>query len=142
MDDMKNGKKSTNQGAANKRYSIDNYCSKWLSTACKSAHIEPDSNNVTEKLPATNDKASTGHEQHKRVFEANKLHRRSLSENIIPFPPHTTPSDKARCHLINRRNSHLNTSSGLFMMPILIYFKLKLLMRNKFCLHFESNRYT
>lgn len=117
MDDMKNGKKSSSQVTASKRYSIDNYCSNWLSNACKPAHNEPDSNSVNEKVQSftttTNDKASNGHEQHSRVHEKNKLqHRRSLSENIIPFPPHTTPSDKARCHLINRRNSQLNASSG------------------------------
>lgn len=32
-------------------------------------------------------------------------HRRSLSENIISFPSHTTPSDKARCHPLNRNAS-------------------------------------
>lgn len=32
-------------------------------------------------------------------------HRRSLSENVLPFPLHATPSDKARCHLINRQLS-------------------------------------
>lgn len=32
-------------------------------------------------------------------------HRRSLSENVILFPPHTTPSDKARCHMLNRQGS-------------------------------------
>ncbi|XP_073814855.1 serine/threonine kinase [Musca autumnalis] len=32
-------------------------------------------------------------------------HRRSLSENIIHFPLHTTPSDKARCHQMNRQRS-------------------------------------
>lgn len=29
-------------------------------------------------------------------------HRRSLSENVIVFPPHTTPSDKARIHMHQR----------------------------------------
>lgn len=33
----------------------------------------------------------------------NVQHRRSLSENVI-FPSHTTPSDKARCHIMNRSN--------------------------------------
>lgn len=121
MDDMKNGKKSSSQVTASKRYSIDNYCSNWLSNACKPTHLEAETNTVIEKnqsFPteidkAINDKPSNGHEQHLRVLETNKLlHRRSLSENIIPFPPHTTPSDKARCHLINRRNSQLNASSG------------------------------
>lgn len=32
-------------------------------------------------------------------------HRRSLSENIIHFPLHTTPSDKARCHQMQRQRS-------------------------------------
>lgn len=32
-------------------------------------------------------------------------HRRSMSENVIMFPPHTTPSDKARCHMLNRTNT-------------------------------------
>uniref|UniRef100_A0A7G3AGM5 dual-specificity kinase n=1 Tax=Lutzomyia longipalpis TaxID=7200 RepID=A0A7G3AGM5_LUTLO len=30
-------------------------------------------------------------------------HRRSMSENVIVFPQHTTPSDKARCHMLNRQ---------------------------------------
>lgn len=38
-------------------------------------------------------------------------HRRSLSENVITFPPHTTPSDKARCHQLNRTNSRLNAEA-------------------------------
>uniref|UniRef100_A0A1L8DL35 dual-specificity kinase n=1 Tax=Nyssomyia neivai TaxID=330878 RepID=A0A1L8DL35_9DIPT len=29
--------------------------------------------------------------------------RRSMSENVIVFPQHTTPSDKARCHMLNRQ---------------------------------------
>lgn len=149
-DDMtKNGKKSssssssssnaTSQAIANKRYSIDNYCSNWLSNACKPTHNEDIHHNnvsdqsssisssssmiVAEKAAAASAAAAVaaaaaitanGHEkQQMRILEANKLlHRRSLSENIIPFPPHTTPSDKARCHLINRRNSQLNASSG------------------------------
>lgn len=37
-------------------------------------------------------------------------HRRSLSENVIMFPPHTTPSDKARCHLLNRHNGASGSS--------------------------------
>lgn len=115
MDDTKNGKKSTIQATNNKRYSIDNYCSNWLSNACKPSYTDTESNSVNEKSNSfiANEKVANGHEQHLRVYDAKKLqHRRSLSENIIPFPPHTTPSDKARCHLINRRNSHLNASSG------------------------------
>lgn len=34
-------------------------------------------------------------------------HRRSLSEDVIMFPPHTTPSDKARCHMLVRTGSRL-----------------------------------
>lgn len=34
-------------------------------------------------------------------------HRRSLSEDVFMFPPHTTPSDKARCHMLVRTNSRL-----------------------------------
>lgn len=30
-----------------------------------------------------------------------------MSENVILFPPHTTPSDKARCHMLNRQGSKL-----------------------------------
>lgn len=48
-------------------------------------------------------------------------HRRSLSENVIVFPPHTTPSDKARCHLLNRTNSKLSetiiSESDVVMTP-------------------------
>uniref|UniRef100_A0A182J506 dual-specificity kinase n=1 Tax=Anopheles atroparvus TaxID=41427 RepID=A0A182J506_ANOAO len=39
-------------------------------------------------------------------YSQNPLHhRRSLSENVIVFPPHTTPSDKARYHMYQRGNS-------------------------------------
>lgn len=116
--DAKNGKKpSTNATTTNKRYSIDNQCSNWLQiAACKSPHTDSYSNSVNEKIHSFigKEKAANDHEQHQtHNFEENKLqHRRSLSENIIPFPPHTTPSDKARCHLLNRRNSQLNASSG------------------------------
>lgn len=49
-------------------------------------------------------------------------HRRSLSENVIPFPKHTTPSDKARCHLINRQMSgraitELSTECPIILCP-------------------------
>lgn len=37
-------------------------------------------------------------------------HRRSLSENVIVFPPHTTPSDKARYHMYQRTGSKLAES--------------------------------
>lgn len=43
-----------------------------------------------------------------KKFEAELLlqqHRRSFSENIIHFPLHTTPSDKARCHQMQRQRS-------------------------------------
>lgn len=115
VDDNRNGKKTPTQVAiATKRYSIDNYCSNWLSNTCKPSHHEQ-SDNVSEQNTffASNQPTNNGHGNNGRALEVNKLqHRRSLSENIIPFPPHTTPSDKARCHLINRRNSHLNASSG------------------------------
>lgn len=47
---------------------------------------------------------------HPPVSRENSLnsmlqHRRSLSENVIQFPAHTTPSDKARCHQIIRQMS-------------------------------------
>lgn len=37
-----------------------------------------------------------------RDGENQMHHRRSLSENVIVFPPHTTPSDKARYHMYQR----------------------------------------
>lgn len=128
MDDMKNGKKTSTPSSAtvNKRYSIDNYCSIWLSNTFKLQN-ELDSNNAHEKNHSSSSSTSSAYAASDKMTAANglghqlrmnKLHRRSLSENVIPFPPHTTPSDKARCHLINRRNSHLNASSGnsvLFM---------------------------
>lgn len=40
-----------------------------------------------------------------KKLEAELQHRRSLSENIITFPLHTKPSDKARCHQMQRQNS-------------------------------------
>ncbi|KAH8362286.1 hypothetical protein KR200_003170 [Drosophila serrata] len=52
------------------------------------------------------------HIQQSRVRRATQkleaeilLHRRSLSENIIHFPMHTSPSDKARCHQMQRQRS-------------------------------------
>uniref|UniRef100_A0A087ZK86 dual-specificity kinase n=2 Tax=Anopheles darlingi TaxID=43151 RepID=A0A087ZK86_ANODA len=44
-------------------------------------------------------------------YSQNPLHhRRSLSENVIVFPPHTTPSDKARYHMYQRGNSVVRPS--------------------------------
>lgn len=40
-----------------------------------------------------------------KKLEAELAHRRSLSENIITFPLHTKPSDKARCHQMQRQKS-------------------------------------
>lgn len=40
-----------------------------------------------------------------KKLDADMQHRRSLSENIIHFPQHTKPSDKARCHQMNRPKS-------------------------------------
>lgn len=80
-----------------KRYSIDHYCSSWLTSSAKTARD-------SETIEHTAEIRKNG--------QANKHrhHRRSLSENIIPFPEHTTPSDKARCHLINRPKSGHNAS--------------------------------
>lgn len=43
----------------------------------------------------------------KEKLNSSLQHRRSMSENVILFPPHTTPSDKARCHMLNRQGSKL-----------------------------------
>lgn len=43
----------------------------------------------------------------KEKINSSLQHRRSMSENVILFPPHTTPSDKARCHMLNRQGSKL-----------------------------------
>lgn len=106
--------------AVNKRYSIDNYCSNWLRNSVCNAS---DGGDLPHAAAAAAAAASTfdstypfepNGKTHNCPLDANHLalkHRRSLSENIIPFPPHTTPSDKARCHLINRKSSPLNASS-------------------------------
>lgn len=47
-------------------------------------------------------------------------HRRSLSENVIQFPVHTTPSDKARCHQINRQISGKTIEESSAEYPIVI----------------------
>ncbi len=46
-------------------------------------------------------------------------HRRSLSENVIAFPSHTTPSDKARCHPLNRDLSRSNQTTKTYSMATL-----------------------
>lgn len=91
-DDSKNTKKIT--GPMAKRYSIDNY---WLSNSSKAIDCEQftESDTLAQTDPSLN-----GH--------VSYHHRRSLSENIIPFQAHTTPSDKARCHLINRKTNAIN----------------------------------
>lgn len=47
-------------------------------------------------------------------------HRRSLSENVIQFPVHTTPSDKARCHQIHRQISSKTIEESSAEYPIVI----------------------
>lgn len=47
-------------------------------------------------------------------------HRRSLSENVIQFPAHTTPSDKARCHQIIRQMSGKTIEESSAEYPIVI----------------------
>lgn len=121
-DDAKISKKP-----ATKRYSVDNYCSNWLrnsvcnatgsndvvgasSTATTSASVTPLS--LESSYPFESSDNAHSRPLDTNHFMSNKLqHRRSLSENIIPFPPHTTPSDKARCHLINRKHSQLIAST-------------------------------
>ncbi|KAL7727779.1 hypothetical protein ACLKA6_019722 [Drosophila palustris] len=45
------------------------------------------------------------------------LHRRSLSENIIHFPMHTSPSDKARCHQMQRQRSSTHSPTPPRQLP-------------------------
>uniref|UniRef100_A0A182Y737 dual-specificity kinase n=1 Tax=Anopheles stephensi TaxID=30069 RepID=A0A182Y737_ANOST len=68
----------------------------------------------SEPVPAVSENASTGSSGGSNTstpsgsgeYSQNPLHhRRSLSENVIVFPPHTTPSDKARYHMYQRGNS-------------------------------------
>ncbi|XP_055384763.1 uncharacterized protein LOC129614266 [Condylostylus longicornis] len=55
-----------------------------------------------------------------KTLEAELQHRRSLSENVINFPLHTTPSDKARCHQILRpKSSNTSSNSNSQELPIL-----------------------
>lgn len=114
-DDAKVSKK-----VVSKRYSVDNYCSNWLrNSVCNSTDVcdgDAAAAATTPSFESTYPFESSDRARN-RPLEANhsvlnKLqHRRSLSENIIPFPPHTSPSDKARCHLINRKSSQLNAST-------------------------------
>lgn len=92
------GDPSNAKKLASKRYSIDHYCSSWLtSSASTSSDAQPaDQYNEVDRVG--------------QKYAAAYQHRRSLSENIIPFPPHTTPSDKARCHLLNRSKINTNRS--------------------------------
>lgn len=81
-----------------KRYSIDHYCSSWLTSSAK-----------TSRDSDTNEHNGADLRKNGQALK-HRHHRRSLSENIIPFPAHTTPSDKARCHLINRSKTGNNAS--------------------------------
>lgn len=77
----------------------------------------PSKKSASAALPGTpnGSAGSTGFDDHilkSRVRRATQkleaeilLHRRSLSENIIHFPMHTSPSDKARCHQMSRQRS-------------------------------------
>ncbi|XP_015047251.3 uncharacterized protein LOC6535643 isoform X1 [Drosophila yakuba] len=77
----------------------------------------PSKKSASAALPATpnGSAGSNGFDDHvlkSRVRRATQkleaeilLHRRSLSENIIHFPMHTSPSDKARCHQMQRQRS-------------------------------------
>lgn len=55
-----------------------------------------------------------------KISHAVLQHRRSLSENVIQFPAHTTPSDKARCHLINRQMSGKTIEESSAEYPIVL----------------------
>ncbi|XP_052899962.1 uncharacterized protein LOC128306470 [Anopheles moucheti] len=65
----------------------------------------------SEPVPAVSENSSAGSSSSTTPsgsgeYSQNPLHhRRSLSENVIVFPPHTTPSDKARYHMYQRGNS-------------------------------------
>nr|XP_040229879.2 uncharacterized protein LOC120953736 [Anopheles coluzzii]XP_040229880.2 uncharacterized protein LOC120953736 [Anopheles coluzzii]XP_049463632.1 uncharacterized protein LOC120953736 [Anopheles coluzzii] len=70
------------------------------STSSSSEPVPAVSENVSAGSSTTTTPSSSGE------YSQNPLHhRRSLSENVIVFPPHTTPSDKARYHMYQRGNS-------------------------------------
>ncbi|XP_052870829.1 uncharacterized protein LOC128276408, partial [Anopheles cruzii] len=61
--------------------------------------------NISPSSSRTSTPSSSGE------YSQNPLHhRRSLSENVIVFPPHTTPSEKARYHMYQRGNSVVRPS--------------------------------
>lgn len=86
------GGEPKNIAKLSKRYSIDHYCSSWLTSSAKTSRDFIDTHEQNDGAELRRNGHTIKH----------RHHRRSLSENIIPFPAHTTPSDKARCHLINR----------------------------------------
>lgn len=68
-------------------------------------------NSVDVRLNAATSESSEEEEGLVRMRNKSELkdhaplqHRRSMSENVIVFPQHTTPSDKARCHMLNRQS--------------------------------------
>uniref|UniRef100_A0A182JSQ8 dual-specificity kinase n=1 Tax=Anopheles christyi TaxID=43041 RepID=A0A182JSQ8_9DIPT len=70
------------------------------STSSSSEPVPAVSENVSAGSSTSSTPSSSGE------YSQNPLHhRRSLSENVIVFPPHTTPSDKARYHMYQRGNS-------------------------------------
>lgn len=74
------------------------------SAACKRNSIDvPNISPTSESAPAGKECLSRENSQNGDRDADNPLHhRRSLSENVIVFPPHTTPSDKARYHMYQR----------------------------------------
>lgn len=64
-------------------------------------HLEVDENRIIKNRV----KRATKKYEAAAEMLMQQQHRRSLSENIIHFPLHTTPSDKARCHQMNRQRS-------------------------------------
>lgn len=87
---------SSNNG---KRYSIDSNGANGMSPPATSSN-ESSSQGYDEfetRILKTRVRRAT------KKLEAELQHRRSMSENIIHFPLHTTPSDKARCHQMQRQ---------------------------------------
>ncbi|XP_055621808.1 probable serine/threonine-protein kinase DDB_G0278901 [Toxorhynchites rutilus septentrionalis] len=82
------------------------------------ANISPTSESApVGKLPLSRENSANGD----REGENPLHHRRSLSENVIVFPPHTTPSDKARYHMYQRTATSSKLAESIIPESLLTY---------------------
>lgn len=103
--------KSIVNNATTKRYSMDSAANSnpnkmtTVNNSSSGPSIFKENNDLNSLDEFEHKVVKTRMKRASKKLEAELQHRRSLSENIITFPLHTKPSDKARCHQMQRQNS-------------------------------------